>query len=58
MTMDAAWQGRADVTGSIEVGKYADLVVLEDDPTAVEATSIAGIAVSETRLAGERCFTA
>ena len=53
VTLDAAWQCRSDdVTGSIEVGKYADLVLLEDDPTTVDPTSIAGIAVSETRLAG------
>lgn len=59
VTIDAAWQCRSDnVTGSIEVGKYADLVLLEDDPTTVDATSIARIAVSETRLAGKRRFSA
>ena len=58
VTIDAAWQCRSDdVTGSIEVGKYADLVLLEDDPTAVAPTSIAGIAVSETRLAGTVQFS-
>ncbi len=59
VTIDAAWQCRADdITGSIEVGKYADLVLIEDDPTSVEPTSIAGIAVSETRLGGETRFSA
>ena len=54
VTIDAAWQCRADdITGSIEVGKFADLVLLEDDPTAIDPTSIASIEVSETRLAGE-----
>ncbi|MEO6998078.1 MAG: amidohydrolase [Terracoccus sp.] len=58
VTIDAAWQCRADdVTGSIEVGKYADLVLLEDDPTAVDPGAIAGIAVSETRLSGEVRFS-
>lgn len=58
VTIDAAWQCRADdVTGSIEVGKYADLVVLEDDPTAVDPTSIANIAVYQTRLGGVVRFT-
>lgn len=53
VTIDAAWQCRADdVTGSIEVGKYADLVFLEDDPRRVDPTVISTIAVSETRLAG------
>ncbi len=55
VTIDAAWQCRADdITGSIEVGKYADLVLLENDPTAIDPTSIAAIGVSETRLAGSR----
>lgn len=54
VTIDAAWQCRADdITGSIEVGKYADLALLEDDPTTVDPTTIASIAVSETRLAGQ-----
>ena len=57
VTIDAAWQCRADkITGSIEVGKYADLVLLEEDPTAVDPTSIQDIAVSETRLAGRVRF--
>lgn len=54
VTIDAAWQCRSDTeTGSIEVGKFADLVVLDDDPTAVDPGTIASIGVSETRLAGE-----
>lgn len=53
VTIDAAWQCRADdVTGSIEVGKYADFALLEEDPTAVDPSRISAIAVSETRLAG------
>ncbi len=58
VTIDAAWQCNADaLTGSIEVGKYADLVLLEDDPTAVDPTTISTIVVSETRLAGATRFT-
>ncbi len=53
VTIDAAWQCRSDdLTGSLQVGKAADLVLLEDDPTSVDPMSIAGIAVSETRLSG------
>ncbi|HRB03536.1 MAG TPA: amidohydrolase [Ilumatobacteraceae bacterium] len=53
ITLDAAWQCQADdITGSLEVGKYADFVLLEDDPTTVDPTTIANITVSETRLAG------
>lgn len=58
VTIDAAWQCRADgITGSIEAGKYADLVMLEDDPTTVEPTRIADIAVSRTLLAGRTGFS-
>lgn len=54
VTLDAAWQCRADrITGSLEVGKYADVVLLEDDPTAADPTTISQIAVSETRIAGK-----
>jgi predicted amidohydrolase YtcJ/predicted N-acetyltransferase YhbS len=53
VTLDAAWQCQADdIAGSIEVGKYADLVLLEDDPMSVDPTTIANIVVSETRIAG------
>ncbi|MEO6124657.1 MAG: amidohydrolase family protein, partial [Ilumatobacteraceae bacterium] len=53
VTIDAAWQCRADdVTGSLAVGKYADFVVLEDDPMTVEPTTISNIVVSETRVGG------
>lgn len=53
VTLDAAWQCRADdVTGSIEVGKYADLAVLDADPTQVDPSTLASIEVSGTWLAG------
>ena len=59
VTIDAAWQCRSErLTGSIEVGKSADLVLLEEDPSAVDPMSIARIAVSETRLAGVVRFSA
>ena len=56
VTIDAAWQCRADnITGSIESGKYADLVLLEENPLEVEPTAIEHIAVSQTLLAGKVC---
>jgi len=39
------------------VGKFADLVMLEDDPTTVDPTTISKIAVSQTRLAGKLRFS-
>ncbi|SPM32977.1 Predicted amidohydrolase YtcJ [Mycobacterium rhizamassiliense] len=54
-TIDAAWQLFADdVIGSLEVGKYADLVVLSADPRAVPPEQIADLEVRATYLAGRR----
>ncbi|MFL0178294.1 amidohydrolase [Mycobacterium sp. SMC-15] len=54
-TLDAAWQLFAeDVTGSLEVGKYADLVVLSADPRAVAPEAIADLEVRATFLAGRQ----
>ena len=56
-TLDAAWQLFADdVTGSLEVGKYADMVVLSADPCAVDPESIADLQVRATFLAGRQVF--
>jgi predicted amidohydrolase YtcJ len=54
-TIDAAWQLFADdIIGSLEVGKYADLVVLSADPRAVPPEDIAGLDIRATYLAGRR----
>lgn len=59
VTLDAAWQCQADhVVGSLEVGKYADLVLLEGDPTRVDPTAIRRIKVSETWMGGRRRYAA
>jgi predicted amidohydrolase YtcJ len=42
--------------GSLEVGKYADLVILEEDPRKVEPTSISEIKVLETWLNGKKVY--
>jgi predicted amidohydrolase YtcJ len=42
--------------GSLEVGKLADFAVLSKDPTAVEATTIAEIKVTETVKEGKTIF--
>lgn len=41
------------IKGSITVGKLADLVVLEDDPTAVDPHSIRDIPIERTVVGGE-----
>jgi predicted amidohydrolase YtcJ len=54
-TIDAAWQLFADdVIGSLEVGKYADMVVLSADPRTVDPETIAELEVRATYLAGHR----
>ena len=56
-TIDAAWQLFADdIVGSIEVGKYADLVVLSADPRTVAPESIADLQVRATFLAGRQVY--
>ncbi|QNI05603.1 amidohydrolase [Mycobacterium kubicae] len=56
-TIDAAWQLQADdVIGSLEVGKYADLVVLSADPRTVPAEQIADLQVRATYLAGRQVY--
>jgi len=56
-TIDAAWQLFADdVIGSLEVGKYADMVVLSADPRTVPPEQIADLDVRATFLAGRQVY--
>ncbi|MBW0017555.1 MAG: amidohydrolase [Mycobacterium sp.] len=56
-TIDAAWQLFADdVIGSLEIGKYADMVVLSADPRTVPPEQIADLDVRATFLAGQRVY--
>jgi len=57
VTRNAAWACHSEQEiGSLEPGKLADLVVLEDDPRAVAPTAISDIAVSETWMDGQRVY--
>lgn len=56
-TIDAAWQLFADnVIGSLEVGKYADLVIVSADPRETAAEAIADLEVRATFLAGRQVY--
>jgi predicted amidohydrolase YtcJ len=57
ITVNAARQiGLADVLGTLEPGKEADLSLLESDPITADPETIASIRVSETWIAGEKKF--
>lgn len=59
VTIDAAWQCHMDdIVGSLEVGKCADFVLLDRDPTQVPPAEIMDIPIQETWLGGVRRFTA
>lgn len=57
LTAEAAWQlGSEHEVGSIEPGKFADLVILEQDPRSVDPETLRDIRVSETWFNGERVY--
>jgi len=59
MTIWPAYQYfEEDEKGSIEVGKLADLVILSDDPTAVDPETLDQLAVAETIKEGRTVFAA
>jgi len=47
-----------EATGTIEVGKYADLALLDRDPFAGPADEIGATRVLQTFVEGERVFAA
>jgi predicted amidohydrolase YtcJ len=57
VTIDAARQiGLGDRIGTLEVGKEADLVILDTDPYRADPRQIMAIKVSETWIAGTKAF--
>lgn len=59
VTINAAWQCHSEhEIGSLEPGKLADFVVLQDDPRTVRPTAISDIRVLETWMNGERVYNA
>jgi predicted amidohydrolase YtcJ len=58
-TVDAAYElHEDDVTGSLKVGKFADLIVLDRDPLKIPAEDIANVKVLETVVGGKTVFDA
>lgn len=59
VTRDAAWLCHSeDEIGSLEPGKLADFVVLDEDPRQVEPTAISDIGVRQTWMDGRQVFEA
>jgi predicted amidohydrolase YtcJ len=57
VTRNAAWASHSEhEIGSLEPGKLADLVVLDEDPRSVSPTAISDIGISETWMDGRRVF--
>ncbi|PQA76106.1 twin-arginine translocation pathway signal protein [Rhodoferax sp. TS-BS-61-7] len=56
VTSNAAWQCRRDFVGQIRVGMNADFVVLDQDPTRVDVSTIHEIPIRETWIDGRRRF--
>lgn len=56
-TIHAAYQNfEEDLKGSLEVGKYADLVILAEDPLSVDPDHIKDIEISETVFRGQTVY--
>ncbi|TNJ40631.1 amidohydrolase [Phaeobacter sp. B1627] len=59
LTSEAAWQLFSDhEVGSLEAGKYADMVILDKDPRDVVPNEIRTIKVLETWMDGRQTFVA
>lgn len=55
MTLDAAWQMFIDdKVGSLEPGKYADLVVLDQNPRKIDPSKLTSIGIHAVYLAGKQ----
>lgn len=57
MTLDAAWQCHSDhEVGSLEPGKFADFVLLGEDPREVPVETLGQIPVLETWVGGRQVY--
>lgn len=59
VTSEAAWQLFSEhEVGSLQVGKFADMVILDQDPRSVDPDSIKDIAVVGTWMDGQQTYSA
>ncbi len=55
-TASSKAMGLSDTTGTLEVGKSADFIVLDRNPWEIPATDLADVTVTQTWFAGEQVF--
>jgi len=59
LTRDAAWQCHSEhEIGTLEVGKFADFVVLDRDPLAISPEEVGAVQVLETWVGGRQVYAA
>ena len=59
ITTNAAWQLHSEKdVGSLRVGAFADLAVLDSNPLTTEAAALGAIKVYATYLGGEQKYSA
>lgn len=59
ITIDAAYQHfEDDIKGSIEAGKLADLVIVEQDPVHIDTAELRNLSIAETIKRGETIYRA
>ena len=58
LTINAAWQIKMDEKiGSIKIGKYADLIVLDKNPLDVDKNELRNIKILETFVHGNKIIS-
>ena len=57
LTINAAWQLKMeDKLGSIKIGKYADLVILDQNPMSVPTAELRNIKIMQTIVNGNTAY--